>query len=137
MSADERAKRGISGRRLQLAKRESDLKPHGSDGRLSQRRQASEEFGGRRRFEEIFRDAHRGSEHAGIGIIEATLDRSEVERAEAFERPDRVQAGERRGRSGDDRAQGGHNGEIAALDEETLRGVAHPTVGIGEVGDST
>ena len=102
---------------------------------MSQRGQASEQFGGRRRFKEIFRDAHGGREHAGIGIIEGTLDGGDIERAETFERPERVQTGERRGRGGDDCAQGGRSGGVAALDEETLRGVAHPAVGVGETGD--
>ena len=82
---------------------------------MSQRGQASEKFGGRRRFKDIFRDARGGREHAGIGIIEGTLDGGDVERAETFERPERMQAGERRGRGGGDCAQGGRSGGVAAL----------------------
>ena len=80
------------------------------------------------------RQAQARDPHLRVGGLQRAQDEFVIERAETVERPQRMQA--RAGISGVAASkflEGRHDREIATQDEEFLRGVAPPAIGMGQV----
>ena len=82
---------------------------------------------------ERFAGANRLDAHPRFGIFHLLPHQRRAERAESFERPQRVEAREQVRRGPDDRLQRGDDGLVLLEDQELLRRVAPPAVGMAEM----